>query len=128
MRSVNWDKIFIWDTLFNKDFFIVILLIAVVIIWNVVWIIYYLSTKFTTNITVRKTYTRNRYRSDDYFVVDINNIIYKVDNLWFILDFNRADEWANLEEGKTYKINGYGKRIDFMDKYPTIYSIEQMEE
>ena len=54
-------------------------------------------------ITVRKVYTRNRSKDtgDQYFVVDTDNKVYQVDNLWFKLDFNRADDWASLVEGHT---------------------------
>ena len=36
---------------------------------------------------------------------------------------NSAEDWNRLEEGKTYKIKGYGFRMGFLDMYPTISSI-----
>ena len=40
---------------------------------------------------------------DQYFVVDTNNIVYKVDNLWFKLDFNR-----DLTDGSDIRANYVG--------------------
>jgi hypothetical protein len=91
-------------------------------------ITYYNTTKFTKTITVRKVYTRNRSKDtgDQYFVVDTDNIVYQIDNLWFKLDFNRADDWVSLVEGHTYKVSGYGMRFGVADMYPTITSVEKV--
>lgn len=87
--------------------------------------IYPLATTFEKTITIKKKYTRNRGRKgDSYFVVDNNNTIYQVNNLLYNLDFNRAEDWNLLEEGKTYKIKSYGFRMGFLDMYPTISSIK----
>lgn len=87
--------------------------------------IYPLATTFEKTITIKKKYTRTRGRNgDSYFVVDNNNTIYQVNNLLYNLDFNRAEDWNLLEEGKTYKIKGYGFRMGFLDMYPTISSIK----
>tara|TARA_Y100000768_G_scaffold279004_1_gene214220 strand:- start:620 stop:1048 length:429 start_codon:yes stop_codon:yes gene_type:complete len=99
--------------------------IGIIAIWSIT---YYNTTKFTKTITVRKVYTRNRNKEigDQYFVVDTDNIVYQVDNLWFKLDFNRADDWASLIEGHTYKVSGYGMRFGVADMYPTITSVEKV--
>ena len=87
-------------------------------------LIYPIATSFKKTITIKKKYTRTRGRNgDSYFVVDNNNTIYQVNNLLYNLDFNRAEDWNLLEEGKTYKIKGYGFRMGFLDMYPTISSI-----
>lgn len=102
-----------------------LLVIIALVTWNIT---YYNTTKFTKIITVRKVYTRNRRNEtgDQYFVVDTDNIVYQLDNLWFKLDFNRADDWASLVEGHTYKVSGYGKRLGVADMYPTITSVEKV--
>ncbi len=102
-----------------------LLIIVALATWNIT---YYNTTKFTKTITVRKVYTRNRSKDtgDQYFVVDTDNKVYQVDNLWFKLDFNRADDWASLVEGHTYKVHGYGKRVGVADMYPTITSVEKV--
>tara|TARA_B100001250_G_scaffold411226_1_gene439414 strand:- start:1678 stop:2097 length:420 start_codon:yes stop_codon:yes gene_type:complete len=128
--STIWEHMFKLDTYYYEGqfttTFYVVLLIAFMIIAISFRIIYYNFTRFTRTITVHKTYTRNRTKGDSYFVVDINNTVYQVDNLWFKLDFNRADDWVSLEEGNTYKVDGYGVRMDFMDMYPIINSIKKI--
>ncbi len=108
--------------------FYIISFILLVVGFLIRKIVYVNTTKFTKTITVRKVYTRNRKKNigDEYFVVDTNNTIYQVGNLWYKLDFNRADDWVSLVEGQTYKVHGYGKRYGFADMYPIIYSIEKV--
>ena len=130
--SIIWDNIFKLETYYENGEFtigfqVTLVLLAIVILttWNIV---YYNRTKFTKTITVRKAYTRNRRKDtgDQYFVVDTDNTVYQVDNLWFKWDFNRADDWASLVEGNTYKVHGYGNRFGIADMYPTITSVEQV--
>ena len=130
--SVIWDNMFKLETYYKNGEFttvfqvtLVLLAIVVLATWNIT---YYNTTKFTKTITVRKVYTRNRSKDtgDQYFVVDTDNKVYQVDNLWFKLDFNRADDWASLVEGHTYKVHGYGKRFGVADMYPTITSVEKV--
>ena len=127
-----WDNIFRIETYYNNGEFtpgfsiiLFILLIGGFATWNIV---YYNRTHFTKTITVRKAYTRNRRKNtgDQYFVIDTDNIVYQVDNLWFKGDFNRADDWASLVEGNTYKVYGYGTRFGFFDMYPIITSVEKI--
>ena len=130
--SVIWDNIFKLETYYHDGEFtigfkaaLVLLIIVFIAIWSIT---YYNTTKFTKTITVRKVYTRNRRTEtgDQYFVVDTDNTVYQVDNLWFKLDFNRADDWSSLVEGHTYKVHGYGKRFSIADMYPTITSVEKV--
>ena len=112
---------------FTEIFYIIlfILLLVIFVIWD---IIYYNITKFTKIITVRKVYIRNRNKNigDQYFVVDTDSTLYQINNLWFKLDFNRADDWASLVEGNTYKVHGYGMRFGVADMYPKITSVEKV--
>ena len=126
------NNIFKLKTYYNNGEFTIffwLLLLIIFVVFSLLWrLIYYNITNFTKIITVRKVYTRNRnnHIGDQYFVVDTDNIIYQVDNLWFKLDFNRADDWANLIEGHTYKVYGYGMRFSFADMYPKIISVEKV--
>ena len=112
---------------FTITFYVTIFIIIILIIISRDFL-YYMYFGFTKTITVRKTYTRNRSRNigDEYFVITTDNVVYKIDNLWFKLDFNRADDWANLIKNQTYKVNGYGFRLSALDMYPKIYSIEKV--
>ena len=113
-------------SIYEKMFYVIAFIVILIVFFsNLVYYIYY---SFTKTITVRKTYTRNRSRGigDEYFVITTDNVVYKIDNNWFRLDFNRADDWANLIEDQTYKVQGYGFRVSFLDMYPKIYSIEKV--
>ena len=111
------------NSFIEENFWIgfILLLIITLIITS---ILYPLLTTFEKTITIKKKYTRTRGNSgDSYFVVDETNTIYQVNNLFYTFDFNRAEDWNNLEEGQTYKIKGYGFRVGVLDMYPTVSSI-----
>jgi hypothetical protein len=111
-------------TNFIEDNFWILFILLLIIPSVVTTILYPMFTNFDKTITIKKKYTRTRGRyGDSYFVVDETNTIYQVNNLFYNFDFNRAEDWNNLEEGKTYKIKGYGFRIGFLDMYPTVSSI-----
>ena len=99
-------------------FFLVILILS----WCTQLIIYH-YTKFEKVITIREKYTRYR-KGSNYNIVDTEGNIYQVDNLWFKFDYNRANDYAKIEEGKTYKVKGYGYRAGFIDSYKKIYDLK----
>ena len=108
----------------NRLYIIVFVVILAIILIKQP-IIYHL-TKFEKTITIKEKYIRYRRKSSNYNVVDTDGNIYKMGNLWFKFDFNRADDYAMIDEGKTYKVKGYGYRFGFFDAYQTIYSYEQV--
>ena len=104
-----------------------IIVFAIIIIFSLFRsLIVYQFTKFEKVITVQEKYTRYRSKSSNYNVVDTEGNIYQVDNLWFKLDYNRANDYAKIEEGKTYKVKGYGYRAGFIDTYKKIYDLKQV--
>ena len=74
--------------------------------------------------TFSKKYIRPRKKSASYMIIDENDILYKVNNLWFIGDFNRAEDWAKVNVNGKYNVKGYGFRFPFLDIYPIIYNIQ----
>ncbi len=86
-------------------------------------IILYLFTHFNKNITIKNKYLRYRRRSSNYHIVDSNDKLYQIDNVWFLGDFNRAEDYNRLTKGKSYEVKGFGIRIPFLDMYPIIYSL-----
>ena len=66
-----------------------------------------------------------KYGGTKYMIEDTDLNLYKVINVNWKLDFNEAEDWNRMEVGKTYKVNGYGKRMSFVGKYPSIYSYSQ---
>ena len=100
-------------------FFVIIVLLALL-----TPVILYSTTKFEKEITISEKYIRYRRRGSNYNVVAEDGTIYRIGNVWFKGDFNRADDYAKLKEGQTYKVTGYGVRVPFLDMYKTIYKIE----
>jgi hypothetical protein len=97
-------------------------LIGLIVLSIVINIGLYFGTHFTKDITIKDKYIRYR-KSSNYNVVDSEGNIYKVDNVWFKGDFDRAEDYQRLEKGKKYNVTGYGIRIPMIDMYPKIYKI-----
>jgi hypothetical protein len=114
MRFYNEKKYYIL-------FFIIILIISLLIP-----LILYFTSKFEKTITIKEKYTRYRRRSSNYNIVDNENNVYQIGNLWFKGDFNRGDDYAKINIGDTYKVKGYGFRVPFIDMYKQIYEVEQV--
>lgn len=98
-------------------------LILILVIGLLLKPILYIFTKFNKKITVKDKYIRYRRKSSNYHIVDSEDNIYLVDNLWFTGDFNRAEDYNKLEKGKSYDISGYNLRVPVLDMYPKIYKI-----
>lgn len=91
---------------------------------------YSLSTHFTKEITVEKTYTGvkgsgGKYSSieSQYMVIDTKGHIYEVTNSLWYMQWDASEEWAKLEKGKTYNVSGFGKRLGIMGMYPHIVRV-----
>jgi hypothetical protein len=103
-----------------KTYFYWIVIIFVII--SIIGIIYALSTPFTKKITLKDKYLRGSDRGRSvYMVVDTDNNIYQLADVWYRGEFNMANDYIGLEVGKTYNVTGYGLRIHFLSKYPYIY-------
>tara|TARA_B100000123_G_C25732476_1_gene429905 strand:- start:1324 stop:1698 length:375 start_codon:yes stop_codon:yes gene_type:complete len=102
---------------------IIAFLIILPLIINVV--LFY-TNHFEKEIVVKEKYTRYRKKASNYNIVDENGIIYKIDNVWFKGDFNRADEYAKIEENKKYKVKGYGIRLPILEMYYKIYDVKSI--
>ena len=105
----------------NKFNIIILLILLSSVIFN---ILLYYTTHFEKTITIKDKYTRYRRHGSNYNVVDENNNIYQVGNVWFKFDFNRAEDYNKLEKGKKYKIEGYGIRLPMIDMYKNIYQVD----
>ena len=99
---------------------ILILIILASIIFNIV--LYY-TTHFEKTITIKDKYTRYRRYGSNYNVVDENNNIYQ-GNVWFKLDFNRAEDYNKLENSiKNIKLKVMVLNTNFY-MYKNIYQID----
>lgn len=99
--------------------FILIFILAISIIFQI-------GSHFEKNITITKKYTSVggvRYIVPSYTIIDTENNIYHVSNVWWKADFNNAEDWNNIYVGKTYRVKGWGYRIPLFEMYPNIYEI-----
>ena len=99
------------------------IIIALIVLSILINIGLYFGTHFTKDITIKDKYIRYRKSASNYNVVDSEGNIYKIDNVWFKGDFNRAEDYQRLEKGKKYNVTGYGVRVPMLDMYPKIYRI-----
>tara|TARA_Y100000389_G_C17129621_1_gene349558 strand:+ start:46 stop:396 length:351 start_codon:yes stop_codon:yes gene_type:complete len=115
------NKKFLDFIYFHRFNVLLLLIIFSSIIFNM--ILYY-TTHFEKTITIKDKYTRYRRHGSNYNIVDENNNVYQVDNVWFKLNFDRAERYNKLEKGKKYKIEGYGIRLPMIDIYKNIYQVD----
>ena len=110
--------------LFNlsKEKIYLYLFIALILILFLLPLFLYAFTGFEKKITIKEKYIRYR-KGSNYNIVSTDNEIYQINNLWFKGDFNRAEDYAKIEVGKTYNVKGYGIRVGFLNMYKTIYEI-----
>ena len=102
------------------------LFLCIALLIFIIHIIFYNVTHFEKTISIKRTYLRTRGRTGDwYMVVDNEDNIYRVQNIWWKFDFNRAEDYNILEENGSYKVKGYGIRFGASDMYPNIYSVEK---
>ena len=98
-------------------FFIILLLLKPII---------YSFSKFNKKITIKDKYIKYRTKASNYHIVDKENNIYLIDNLWFTGDFNRVEDYNKLQKGKTYDVYGYGFRVPILYMYQKIYKINNI--
>lgn len=95
--------------------------------------IYYFATKFSKIITVKNKYTYNNKQSysrnkgiTKFSISDTNDVVYTVDDSLLLFHWTSAEVFNKIDIGKTYKIEGYGKRIPFLGFFPVIISAKLM--
>ena len=92
--------------------------------------LYYIKTKFEKTITISKKYKLLNSENNDYDdilkIVDTNNNIYNITNLFFKLDFNKEDDYKLLEIGKKYHVKGYGIENEALGLYRNVYEVHKL--
>lgn len=92
-----------------------------------VFYLYYFSTRFTSVITVKKddiVKTNGRYARN--MIGAESGAVYKVSTNILIGAFSATELLNRIEEGRTYRITGYGRRVPVLGMYPTIVSAEEV--
>lgn len=112
----NFKKFFRGDNYVN-------ILILLLVIWIIGSILMIYSTTFTKTITIKEKYVKPSKKST-YRIIDENGNNYELADSIFLLEFDSADDYSKLEEGKTYKVYGYWFRFPMLSWFPRIYKIE----
>lgn len=110
LKSLDFTKL--------KTNTIVIILITIIIIVPVLSI---LLTRFEKTITVSEKYIKPGSKNTKYRIIDNNKNTYEIVDSIFLLEFNSADDYAQMKEGQTYKVNGYWFRLPLLSWFPKIY-------
>mgnify|MGYP001313116066 CR=1 FL=1 len=110
LKSLDFTKL--------KTNTIVIILITILIIVPVLSI---LLTRFEKTITVSEKYIKPGRKTTHYRIIDNNKNTYEIVDSIFLLEFNSADDYAQMKEGQTYKVNGYWFRLPLLSWFPKIY-------
>jgi pyruvate dehydrogenase complex dehydrogenase (E1) component len=96
----------------------------ILVIFLGIFYVYYMSTKFSNHvITIKKddmTKASMNGRISRNLIGDTTGNIYSVSSNPLLLFFKSAEILNMLEEGKTFTVSGYGKRIPMLGVYPQI--------
>ena len=97
------------------------IILILVIIFVIVPVLSILFTRFERTITVSEKYIKPGRRRTHYRIIDNNKKTYEIVDSIFLLEFNSADDYAQMKEGQTYKVNGYWFRLPLLSWFPKIY-------
>lgn len=100
--------------LFNLVLLIIVLLAFVPLLAILGAVLSQYTVRSTRRITVRSLLSTPRR------VVDTDGTLYDVNNNMFLGFFTAPELFASLEEGGTYVIHTYGRRIPWANEYPNI--------
>ena len=59
-------------------------------------------------------------------MVDSEDNIYNITNLFFKLDFNKEEDYKTLELGKKYFVKGYGIENSRLGLYKNIHEVHKL--
>ena len=94
-----------------------------------IFVLYFLASffvpyfyPFSKTITIRGKSIYGYERNMRPIVTDTTGVVYTVNNDYLTGDFDAITRYGGLEEGKTYRVSGYGVRvaIPFIQMFPNI--------
>ena len=107
----------------NLEYFFLKLAIGSILCVFVFNIILFYNTEFEKEITIKEKYVVNDRSNFKYYIISTDNKIYNIVDVWWKGQFNNADDYAQLNVGKTYRVKGYGIRVPFLSIHYKIYSV-----
>jgi hypothetical protein len=77
---------------------------------------------FSRTITIRGKSIYGAGRNMNPIITDTTGAVYTVNNNWLVGDFDAVTRYGGFEEGKTYRVSGYGVRValPFIQLFPNI--------
>ena len=79
-------------------------------------------------ITVKKVWPAGYGAGSRYLFSDTNGTVYSIQDSTLKGIYNSAERYGMLEEGKTYRVEIFGKRVSnsFSEQYPNVIRIEEV--
>jgi hypothetical protein len=107
---------------FPKVNFFTIAIGAIVLYIAFILIVTY-ANHFSRTITVKEksNYGMGKYLKN--IVIDTSGKVYTVHAMYLVGVFDAIGNFASLEEGKTYRVSGYGISIPVLQMFPNITQI-----
>lgn len=110
----------VWEKIQKHQYsWVIIALLA----YTVVYWVYAISTRFETDIIVDREIFQGGRKVNNNLIASRDGRIFQVQNNALVWFFKSAEVLASLEDGKKYRIKGYGKRIASIGMYPQITGI-----
>jgi len=111
------NKAFNFNDMKGIKFILIILFIIIII--NIAYVFF---SKFQKTITVKNKYTTSTNNNIIYTIVDSENNIYTIENVWFFADFDKAQNYNSININSKYNVTGYGYTLNMLSIYPSIYN------
>lgn len=87
--------------------------------------IFYVLTKFTKTITVKKSYVSDTDKDliPNYILIDSNNNLYEIINMPWLFDYNKEHDFGKLVSRTSVVITGYSYYLPLIS-HPYVYNVE----
>lgn len=107
------------------------LIIAIIFIILIIGGIYFSTLNYrnkkNTICVVKDKWVKPSSKSSKY-LVQCNNEVYEITDLFFKGKFNSSDIYIKLKKGHKYKITTTGYRIRFFSQYKNINKVKELKE
>ena len=108
---------------------IIILVIILVVVGTPICVSYYTPKKYTVTITDKDI--KNYSESSKFLVFTTDTEtedvkVFSIEDTFYSFRFDSANDYAQLEEGKTYRVEVIGWRIPFLSEYENIIHFEEV--
>ena len=100
-----------------------VIVIIIVVVVTIPYIMPYYASPTECTVVVHEKWVKEG-SSPNYFFSDEYGNVYSIEKSWLLQEYDMAERYAMIQEGKTYKITTYGWRIKCLAHYPNAVKIE----